>query len=766
MEHLKLNKYILDDKKEDVSKISQYLKKEVLTVSEMLKLVKNSQQKDKKLLEVSKDLSKIMDLYDEDNKININRDVFLKEFISEISPFIPKGNEADYTLVIDLILNETVEYDVKNWNKVYDNIKEAVNAENREIDKNALYSVNYEDLVPKHLIETLKKENNELIDGGRFSFESCTQEMIGIINEFVLLKGSVATNMYLNQGVKDEIKIKELLKEVNAASLLEPFTFHKGQPRFEKAKSGQFDGFILHRDNAKILLATKDENTTIEGDSVFRHFVTGMLIKKKIDQAELNQSMVNKKINNWIDHYTNQERLNTNVRKLKYERRREKSITSKSLTLNDYYVDKGLVLEMNKKIEDAQNRGLKFVSVSLDSPDYLVDSATATNLLNRDLMKTSTLKLSLEDALKKRTLLSSIVKKQEELKEMMSHEGYRKVVENPKFLDQIEIDVKKAEMVKNSDFLSMREMISYYNKNTREALEELGVLDSSKKDLNFESRTLFLESLENGEADKFKVPELNAEHVSKMLNMARNELNVELVYYGSVSGKKQAKEYHYNEEEKIKNKEFRYGLNMLAYANILSDSVKDKFIVSSDAALEFVDFIKLRTVTKKTSSGYDVDLEKMNKNSFIQDIIHYTCKDIYETNKITDDSVDFYENLFNASNVLLADFIEDVEAEKDYAKENGIELDYKDIYTRSMEYKTGRREEKYDLEKTLRTLKEMSITKSHKFIHGNSIIETVNNKIEKIIEDSKDPDLKQLLEEYAPKRSATSKEKRRSRLRR
>ena len=67
-----------------------------------------------------------------------------------------------------------------------------------------MYSINYEDLVPKNLIETLKKENNDLIDGGRFSFESCTQEMIGIINEFVILKGAIATNMYLEQGVKDE----------------------------------------------------------------------------------------------------------------------------------------------------------------------------------------------------------------------------------------------------------------------------------------------------------------------------------------------------------------------------------------------------------------------------------------------------------------------------------------------------------------------------------------------------------------------------------
>lgn len=762
MEIKKLNGYIESDRAGEVSKIERVLKKKPLTLPEMLQELKKAAQKDKKLLEISRDITKIMDLYDEDNKININRDVYLKKFVKEIEAYIPKGNELDYTMVFDLIMNETVEYDENNWNKIYENIKKSAETENAEIDKNALYSMNYEDLVPKHLIDTLKKESDELITGGKFSFESCTQEMLGIINEFVLLKGKITTNMYLNQGVKDQIKIKELLKEVNAASLLEPFTFHDGKPRFEAAKSGQFDGFILHRNTAKVLLATKNENTTIEGDSVFRHFVTGMLIKKKIDQAVLNKQMVNKKMGEWIEHYTNQNYLEKGVEKIKEKRRTLKQRTGVELTDNDYYIPKAFILAMDQSIKDAENRGLKNITIPLKTKEYRVDYKTTKDVFNKDLNKSKNLRLSIEDAIEKRKVLSSVVMKQEELKEVLADEGFSKVVDSPKFLEQIEVDVKKAEMVKNSEFLSIKEMISYYNRNTNEALEDLGILRSKKKDFNFKDKTSFLESLENKYfGEEYNLQELNGDDLSKLLDMAKNELNVELIYYGSVSGKKQANEFHYNSSEEIKNKEFRYGLNILAYANILSDSAKDKFTISSDAALDFVDFIELRAVTKKTKDGYDVDLEKMNKSNFIKDVIHYTSKDIYETNKIKDDSVDFYENLFNATNVLLADFLEDIEAEK----EVDFNLDYKDVYSRSMAYKTGRQNETYDLVKTIETLKEISLTKSHKFVHGNSIIETVNNKINQIVKESDDPKLKEVVEKYKPKKDENVRSNRRNRLR-
>lgn len=765
MEYFKLNQYILNDKKEEVSKIERLLKKTPITVNEMIEEVKKSEHKNKKLLEISRDITKIMDLYDEDNKININRDVFLKDFLNNIKPFIPSGSESDYATVIDLILSETVQYDTQNWNKVYDNIKKSISLENKEIDKNALYSINYEDLVPKNLIETLKKENNDLIDGGRFSFESCTQEMIGIINEFVLLKGAIATNMYLEQGVKDEIKIKELLKEVNAASLLEPFTFHDGQPRFEKAKSGQFDGFILHRSKAKVLLATKDENTTIEGDSIFRHFVTGMLIKKRIDEAELNQNMVNKKMGEWIHHYTNQNYLDKEVKKIKQERIKIKKIRGDKLTYNDFYVPKDFLLSLNEKLIDAESRDLKVISLERKTNDYILDYEMVKNVLNKDPKKSSTIKFSIEEATNMQKILSSVVKKQEDLKEVLADEGFKKVVENPKFQDQIEIDVKKAEMVKNSEFLSIREMIYYYNKNTREALEEIGILEKPMDQYDYSNRTEFIKSYgENIEKESFNVPELGEEEINKLLYLAENIYSVDLVYYGSVSGKKQAQEYHYNTTEKMKNKEFRYGLNMLAYANILSDSVKDGFTISSDAVLDFADYIQLRTVTKKTKDGFDLDLNKINKKNFLKDVVHVTCKDIYETNKIKDDSVDFYENLFNATNVLLADYLEYIEIEKEDCLNDTSKIDYRDMFSKVMSFKTGRDDEHYDLKKTIETIKEISITKSHKFIHGNSIIETVNNKIEKIIKESNDPELVGILEKYSPKKSDNNRQKRRSRL--
>lgn len=762
MSYVDLNNFISRDINEKQNLIAKIIGREVSSIEDMLKEIKNHNKRDKKLYEITKDISKIMDMYDEDHKIKINRSKFLEDFTTDIKIYFSKEKIFDYKEVIDLIIHETVSFDDNNWENIYNNIKRSINEDNEDINKNALYSLDFEDLTPKRLISILKKENDDMIAGGNFSFESYTQEMLAIINEFVILKGNTLTNMYLDQGKNEDLKIMELLKEVNAASLVEPFTFNDNNPQFKKAPGGQFDGFILHKNKAKVILATKDENTVIEGDSLFRHFVTGMLIKKKIDAIVPNKNIINKKTKEWINYYTNDERVSEKIKKLKKARRNYKLIKGENLKPQDYYVDKSFAKDLHEIIKDAKERGLKEVSIPIydnNLMEHKLDPEFAEKELklpSKD-SKTGAIKLNIETAIEKFHLISSIVMSQEKEKNELKDEGYNKVVSNPKFEEQIIIDTKKLQMVRDEGYSSIKEMIAYYNKNTKEALGIIGIVKPEKVSSNLSK----LEILSNYEKTKdlLDLPTIEKEDMSMLLKKA-SDLNVEVIYFGSVSGKKQTSEYHYdNDENKLTNKEFRFGLNILAYANVLSDSTKDKFTITTDAALDFVSNIQLRAVTRKTQSGFDLDLDKINKNQFLKDVILSTIENIFEKNKIKDDSINFYENLFNSTNVLLADFLEDYEVEKEY----NPSVTYQDVFSLSMSAKTGVKKD-YNLIHVLKTIKEMSLEKSNKFIHGNSIIEVVNNKVDKILLESDDPKMKELFEKYKPKRTDRSKSARRKRL--
>lgn len=758
MEIHKLNRYIAEDKKESISVVSKLLSTDISSVKDLISEIKDSRNKEAKLYKITKELSSLIDLYDEKNKIKLDRTQFLREYKKELSPYFSEHDLKDYKEVMSLLVDETVKYDQSNWEFIYENIKSAISEENKEINKNALYELDYERLVPKSLISLLKEDKNDMLEGGFFSFQSFTQEMLGIINEYVLLSGAQMTRMYLEQGKTKDIQIAELLKEVNAASVVEPFTFNNnGEPLFQKAKSGQLDGFILHKNKAKVLLATKDENTTIEGDSVFRHFVTGLLIKKKIEEVEPTETALNAKTQYWIDYYTNDKRVDKQIRQLKEARRKYKAENKVNLNPHDFYVHKDFVLNLKNIVEDAKNRDLKEISLPLkfeNSHIYMLDRKLIQYTLKMPskTSKNGTIKLSLEEAEKKLQMFSTVVSKQEEEKEELKDAAFNKVINSPRLQEQIYIDCQKAEMVKQSGFMSLRKMISHYNKNTKEALEELEILPYSR------ITGTPLDIIKKNEEVKHKIPELELEDIENLLNKAKQH-NVELIYYGSVSAKKQASEYHYNEEDEIKNKEFRYGLNALAYANILSDSVKDNFRISTDAALRFVGDINLRAVTKKTKEGYDLDLDKVNNKTFTNDVLHTTFKKVFEEKGIKDDSVDFYENLFNATNVVLADIVEDFKIVEEHKKETNAEISYIDVFNTSMQERTGK-EVDYDIVEIFDTIKSMTIEKTAKFIHGNSIIEAVNNKVDKLIEISSDPELLALKEKYSPQKSKKEKKRR------
>lgn len=757
MEIQKLNKYIAEDKKESISIVSKLFSSDFETVKEIISDIKSGRSKESKLYKITKNLSSLIDLYDEKNKIKIDRTKFLKEYKQELKQYFSENDLNDYKDVLSLLIDESVKYDKSNWEVIYENIKSAISEENREINKNALYELDYEKLIPKSLVSLLKDDKNELLEGGFFSFQSFTQEMLGIINEYVLLTGAQMTRMYLEQGKTKDIQITELLKEVNAASVVEPFTFNSsGEPLFQKAKSGQLDGFILHKNKAKVLLATKNENTTIEGDSVFRHFVTGLLIKKKIEEVEPTETALNSKTQYWIDYYTNDKRIDYQIMKLKDIRRKYKLENSLTLNPHDYHIHKKFVLSMKDIVEDAKKRGLKEISLPLkfeDKDEFMLDKGLIKHTLKLPSVtsKNGTIKLSIEDAENKLRMFSTVVSKQEEEKEDLKDAAFDKVINSPRLQEQIYIDCQKAEMVKRSGFLSLRKMIFHYNKNTKEALEELEIIQQEKL------TGTPLEIIKKKESQRFNVVNLELEDIESLIRKAK-EHNVELIYYGSVSGKKQAEEFHYNKEDEIKNKEFRYGLNALAYANILSDSVKDNFKISTDAALRFVENINLRAITKKTKDGYDLDLTKVNKESFAKDVIHTVFKKIYEEKAISEDSVDFYENLFNTTNVILADLVEDLDAVKEYTLEKGSNFSVKDVFNKSMKSRTEK-DIDYDLVKIFDTIKSITIEKTSKFVHGNSIIEAVNSKLDKIIEMSGDDELLALKVKYSSVKS--QKEKRR-----
>ena len=338
MEYRKLNEFVLKNHLE----ISQLINRKINSLDQLIKEIKSQSNKPKKLYDSSREMSKMIDFYDEKTKINLDRKKFTEDCFGKLKRVFTEEKLNDYKDVFQVIINESLEFDQDNWNKFYDTILESTEngLDDDDIDKNILYSLDYEDLTPRQLITLCQKNmNDEMIEGGTFSFQSYTQEMMAIVNEFVISKGKAETKKYLDQGIEKDIKVSELLKEVNAASLVEPFTFQEDKPVFKRAPAGQFDGFILQKNSAKVILATKSENTNIEGDSVFRHFITAMVIKKKIDETVPNINNIKRKEEAWLTHYTSKRAMDKYTRDVLSLKRETKSKANIKTTLKDYPIN-------------------------------------------------------------------------------------------------------------------------------------------------------------------------------------------------------------------------------------------------------------------------------------------------------------------------------------------------------------------------------------------------------------------------------------------
>lgn len=722
-------------------KISRLIGKDLSNLSQIKKELNKTKKKSKKLYEITKDLVKIIDLYDEKNKININRKDFTDEFLSSMGEFFTKEKINDYKSVFKILINETLEFDSQNWDKYYSTIQDSVDSQvENEIDKNILYSLDFEDLTPKNLMDIYKNNmNDEMIEGGTISFQSNTQEMVGIVNEFIISKGALETKSYLEQGRNKEFSISELLKEVNAASLVEPFTFKEdGKPSFKRASGGQFDGFILEKNAASVILATKSENTNIENDSIFRHFVTSMLIKKKIDDTPALPQIMNMKKDAWISHYTSKENTGKFIEGLLAKKRSEKIKRNMKLNYKDYYIRESFVDAFNEAYNNANHNGHYQMKISTVGNERISKDARIA-LFGRDASSNSgIMRINMDDADIIHDKLNEIKKEKEKYKEAL-RDRVEKKLSNKKFVEQIELDTKKDLMVKNSGYLSIKDMISDYNRNTKKALMELGIF----------------EQYEN-------MDEFGYDEMEKLKTLA-DDLNVNLVYFGSVSEKKSAPKNEYDQDftsSEYKNKEYRYGLNILAYANILSSAPKDNFEITTDASISFIEKIQLRAVTKKRNEGFDLDLNKINNDSFLKDVVYVTYKSMYESKTIKDDSIDFFDNLLNATNVLLSDFLQDYEVDLEDNPNKKIE----DSFKETMQYLTDRNDD-FDLINTVSSLKQSIKEHANKNKSNPALIENVNTKLNEIIKKSDREEMKNILKEYPSKESQKNKGSRRIRRR-
>ncbi len=738
MEYITLDKFTNRNSEE----ISKLLGKEIVDLSQIINEVKKSSHKSKKLFEITKDIVKILDFYDEKNKINLNRDAFTTSCLKKFEPMFSEQKIKDYEEMFKVIINQNLEFDESNWNKFYDTIVEAVavsyESRDNSIDKNILYSLDFEDLTPKKLVAIFQRNiNDEMIEGGTFSFQTHTQEMMGIINEFVISKGAKKIYKYLEQGKDNDIKITELLKEVNAASLVEPFTFREESPSFKRAAAGQFDGFILEKDSAKVILATKNENTNIENDSIFRHFVTAVVIKKKIDETKPSQRTINKKKKAWFEHYTSDKKIKEYTLACLDHGKKIKKDANANLTLRDFYIDESYVENLSEMVKEAEFLGhsrVRFMTKN-DEMFPLIDRSVKKALFGEKKINSNVIQLEIDEAKEKVKIMKSMVKNQEKFKEELVSKIKEKLVSR-KFKDQMFLDAKKEEMVLNAGFLSVKDMISDLNRNTKKGLVELGVFSE-------------IDSPDS----------LGYDEMEKLKEKAR-ELKVDLIYFGSVSGKKSTLENEYDRgftDKSYKNKEYRYGLNLLAYANILSGAPKDNFKITTDASISFVNNVNLRAVTKEKDGIYDLDLEKINEKSFLKDVVYVTYKSIYENKLIENDSIDFFENLLNATNVILSDFKEDYKIDLEDNPKAKIE----DSFNVTMKNNTGRDEE-FDLVRTVDSLKTYLVENSKK-INNVSLVDSLNQRLNEIIKISDNPEMKKVAGKYPLGESKKNKESRRKR---
>ena len=729
MEYIKLNRFV--DKNH--SEISKILQKDVSSLDFLINEIKNAKNKSKKLYEITRNISKVIDYYDEKIKINLNREKLTKECINKLRDTFPDKKISDYQDIFKVIVNKSLELDKGNWNKFYDAISDATkNTDNDKVNSNSLYSLDYDDLTPKRLVEIFQRNlNDEMVEGGTFSFQSDTQEMVGIVNEFVLSQGNKNTVKYLKQGQENDIKISELLKEVNAASLVEPFTFTNDEPTFNRAASGQFDGFILQKNSAKVILDTKNENTNIENDSLFRHYVTAMVIKKKIDETVPSLEKINEKRSTWLNYYTDEDRMKGYLKDFHNLNRTTKKQKGESLSLNDYYIDVDFYNHMESMVKAAETDKLTEVRINTNdgSGNRILDYDVNNSLFGSGKIKTKKggVILDLNDAKEKLKKLKTSIDHDLKIKDVFINKAEVKV-NTEKFQEQILLDVKKEEMLIGTDYLSIKSMISDLNRNTKKGLVELGIFE------------------------KENTPDQLGYQEMELIKSKAKKLNLELIYFGSVSNKQSSLSNEYDRDftnKEYKNKEYRFGLNVLAYANILSSSHKDNFKMSTDASLSFVDVIKLRAVTKKKGDKYDLDLEKVNKKGFLNDVVYITYKSIYESKLIKNDSIDVMENLLNTTNVILSDFLEDYVNEKNdnTKKEINIEDEFNDY----MKWRTEKNDD-FDLVKTVDSLKYYLTTHSSKIKNG-SLIDALDQRLNKVIKNSNNPEMKAVSTKYTVKES-------------
>lgn len=749
MRYNTLNQFIQNDVSNKENTIFKSIGKEVHSIEGIISEIKNADKKDRKLKDITRDISKIIDLYDSKNKIKINRKSFIDNYLLDISKYFSANKIKDYKDILDIIIHESVSYDESTWKTLYDHLNVVIESNDNDISKNVLYSLSHEALTPKNLIELFKKDaNDEMIEGGVLKFESYTQEMLGVINEFIVLKGRIATKMYLDQGRKNNIEIVELLKEVNAASFVEPFTFTENDsPQYKKAPGGQFDGFLVHRDKAKLLLTTKNENTNIEGDSPFRHFITALLVKKKLDEIEQpDPALYNRRYNEWFNYYTDASKLDKTIIKMKnvmmkgYNKKYNKKI------IEHVYVNELFVKNMEKAIDEAAYNNHKNVRINVKDP-IKVSRDVMEILFNREYSKNTHIQITMEEAKEKLNIAKAIIKNQRELKETLIEEVYERL-DSKKFREQMELDAKKDQLVKDSQFLSIKDMISYYNRNTKKALEELNILNNniSPEDSPYD---IFIKQ----EEYKNSIPEIGIVEMERIIDLSK-ELNLELIYFGSVSNKKSTDEYYYDNTEKYRNKEYRYGLNIMAYANILSDSIKDQFKISSDAAIDFISNIELRTETKQDKLGYDVDIDKINNKMFISDVLYITQKHLFETGKLKNDSIDFYENLINSTNVLMENILNAYKEDKELHPDLTIEQ----VFNSTMKYWTKKEDENYCLYSFIDSVKDISMNKTDK-IKNTSLLKVSNIQADNIISLSTEENVLSLKNKYKIESSVENKKR-------
>ena len=126
----------------------------------------------------------------------------------------------------------------------------------------------------------------------------------------------------------------------------------------------------------------------------------------------------------------------------------------------------------------------------------------------------------------------------------------------------------------------------------------------------------------------------------------------------------------------------------------------------------------------------------------MRDVIYVNYKAMYEQKEIKADSIDFFENFLNSTNVLLNDFMQDYNIDLEDNPNTKIE----DSFNLTMKNATGR-DEDFNLVKTIESMKVCLTTPSIK-IKNVSLVDAINQRLNEIIKNSDQPEMKELLKKY------------------